>query len=181
MRQLGLTLIELMIVIAIAAVLIAMAAPAFNDLLITQRAKGAAEGLVAALQNTKAQTAKANEITSIVFKPAATGTAHASWCYGMTDVGDATCDCSATPTDCAIGSVVDGDTYKDVTMEFNSSDLRSFEPVTGSAANSTNGTVIFRAGNNKDLGVTVSTIGRIRVCRPAGTNISRYQDSGACP
>lgn len=180
MRQHGLTVIELMIVIAIAAVLIVIAVPSFNDLILTQRAKGAAEGLVSALQNTKAQAVKANEITSIVFKPATTGTEHTDWCYGMTDVGDATCDCDATPSDCASGSVVDGETYKDVTLEFNAGDLRSFEPVTGSA-NGTQGTAIFRAGKNKDLGVVLSTIGRINVCRPAGTTISRYDDSGACP
>jgi len=180
MRQLGLTLIELLIVIAIVAVLVAFTVPAFTDLILTQRAKGSAEGLVAALQNTKAQAVKANESTSIVFKPAATGTVHTSWCYGMTDVGDVTCDCNATPSDCAAGSVVAGDTYTDVTLEFNATDLRTFEPVLG-AANGTQGSAIFRAGNNKDLGVVVSTIGRINICRPAGTTISRYDDSGACP
>lgn len=180
MRQLGLTLIELLIVIAIVAVLIAFTAPAFTDLILTQRAKGAAEGLVAALQNTKAQAVKANEDTSIVFKPADTGTVHASWCFGMTDVGDLTCDCNATPSDCASGSVISSDTFKDVTLEFNTSDLRTFEPVLG-GADGTQGTVIFRAGRNKDLGVVVSTIGRINICRPVGTNIGRYDDSGVCP
>jgi len=180
MRQVGLTLIELMVVIAIIAILMAFAAPAFNDYLLTQRARGAAEGLVAALQNTKAQAVKANEVTSIVFKPSGTGTEHSDWCYGMTDIGDATCDCSATPSDCAAGSVVSSDSYQDVSLEFNAGDTRSFEPVTGSA-NGTQGTAIFRAGNSKDLGVVLSTIGRVNICRPAGTNISRYQDSGACP
>lgn len=180
MRQVGLTLIELMVVIAIIAILVAFAAPAFNDYLLTQRARGAAEGLVAAMQNTKAQAVKANEVTSIIFNPSATGTEHSDWCYGMTDIGDTTCDCSATPSNCATGSVVTSDSFQDVTLEFNSGDTRSFEPVTG-GANGTQGTAIFRAGSNKDLGVVLSTLGRINICRPSGTNISRYQDSGTCP
>ena len=179
-RQRGMTLLEVIIVLIIAAILAAISVPAFSDLILTQRAKGAAEGLTSALQNAKAEAVKTNSVISIVFKPSATGTAHSSWCYGMTVTGSATCDCTASPTDCATGSVVDGDTYKDVTANFNASDLRSFEPVRG-GANGTQGTVVFAAGNNKDLGVRLSTIGRISVCRPTGTNIARYQDSGACP
>lgn len=179
-KQVGMTLLELMIVVIIVAILAAIAVPSFSDYILTQRAKGAAEGLTAALQNAKAESVKTNSVISIVFKPSATGTAHTSWCYGMTITGSATCDCTASPTTCATGSVVDGDTYKDVTMTFNGSDLRSFEPVRG-GANGTQASVLFAAGNNKDLGVRLSTIGRISLCRPTGTKIARYQDSGACP
>lgn len=179
-EQRGMTLLEVMMVLSVIAVLAAITFPSFNDFILTQRAKGAAEGLTAALQNAKAEAIKRNQITSIEFRPATTNTAHTNWCYGMTPVGANTCDCTATPSDCAAGSVVKGDTYKDVTLTFNTGALRSFEPIRG-GANSTQGNVIFAAGNNKDLGVRLSTIGRISVCRPSGTNIARYQDSGACP
>jgi len=179
-HQHGLTLLEVMIVVAIIAIMLAVAVPSFSDFILTQRAKGSAEGLTAALQNAKAEAVKTNQTISIVFNPATTNTDHADWCYGMTEAGDTTCDCSASPSDCAVGSVVDGDTYKDVVLNFNASDKRSFEPVRG-GANGTQGTVTFEAGNNKDLGVRLSTIGRISVCRPSGTTIARYQDSGACP
>jgi len=182
MKQAGITLLELLTVVALVGIIMAIGLPAFDDMMRTQRAKGAAEGLVAAMQNTKAQAVKANENTSIVFMPEDTNTVHADWCYGMTDIGDVDgiCDCSLVPTDCASGSVVDGDLYTNVTLEFNQANVRTFDPLIGDA-NGTQGTVIFRAGNNINLGVTLSRLGRIRICRPAGTNISSNQDSGACP
>jgi type IV fimbrial biogenesis protein FimT len=179
----GMTLLEVMITLSIIAIVAAVTIPSFSDFILNQRAKGAAEALVAALQNAKAESVKTNSEISIVFKPGTTNAAHSSssWCYGMTIPSSTSCDCSASPSDCATGSVVDGDSFKDVTINFNSSDKRTIEPIRGGAANATQGTVIFDAGNNKKLGVTLSTIGRIRMCLPTGTTISRYTDSGACP
>lgn len=179
-KERGMTLLEVMIVLAIIAIVAAVTVPSFNDFILTQRAKGSAEALTAALQNAKAESVKTNSQIHIVFKPSTTNTAHSStaWCYGMTVTGSSTCDCNAS--DCATGSVVDGDDYKNVTMTFNNTDKRTFEPIRG-GANGTQGTVIFAAGNNKDLGVRVSTVGRITICRPTGTTIARYADSGACP
>lgn len=178
MRQLGLTLIELMIVIAITAILVAMTVPAFSDFLLTQRARGGAESLVAALQNTKSQAIKTNQVTRIVFQPSGTGVEHANtaWCYGMTDIGAVTCDCSVSPSDCVAGSIVDGDDFSNVTVRFNASQERRFDPVLGDA-NGSQGTVIFNAGNNKEVGVTLSRIGRIVICQPANSTISRYEDN----
>jgi type IV fimbrial biogenesis protein FimT len=179
-REIGITLIEVLVVIFIVAILASLAIPSFLDSIRNQRVKGAAENLAAALQNTKAETIKTNQVISLVFKPATINTAHSSWCYGMTLSGTATCDCTASPTDCASGSVVKSDDFPNVTLTFNSTDKRSFEPLRGEA-NGTQGTVIFNGGDNKTLGVRLSTYGRITICRPAGTNISGYSDSGACP
>jgi type IV fimbrial biogenesis protein FimT len=174
------TLIELMIVISIIAVIVTLAVPSFSDYILTQRARGAAEGLISALQNTKAEAIKTNQITSIEFQPTTTGTEHASssWCYGMSTSPTLACNCT-TLANCADGSVVDGDDYPNVTIEFNGSNQRSFEPVLG-GANGTQGTVLFRAGNNKNTGVVLGTIGRIRMCKPADSTISRYGDSPDC-
>lgn len=179
--QQGITLIELMIVLAVAAILAVMAAPSFRDQVVSQRVKGAAEGLVAALQNTKAEAIKTNSVTRIVFTPAATNNVHADWCYGMTPPGAATCVCTvdADPTnDCAVGTVVQSADFTDVSVTFNTANTRSFNPLRGTG---TAGTVIFSSDNNKSLGVTISGIGRIRICRPAGTTLVGYSDSGACP
>ena len=103
-----------------------------------------------------------------------------SWCYGVTPAGAADCDCTGSGTACASGSKVDGDDYPTVTLQFNSSNLRSIEPLRG-GANGTQGTVIFDGGDNRKLGVRLSTYGRVTICKPSGTRITGYVDSGACP
>lgn len=177
-RQAGVTLIEIIVVVAIIGILAGMAAPSFIDFIRAQRAKGAAEGLQASLFNAKAEAVKTNSVISIVFTPTTANTALSTWCFGMTSTGTATCDCSAGT--CAPGSGVNSTDFPNVTLNFNASEKRSFHPLRG-GANGTQGTAIFDAGNNKTLGVRLSTYGRITMCRPAGTNLIGYSDSEACP
>ncbi|CAA9892961.1 Fimbrial protein pilin [Candidatus Methylobacter favarea] len=173
----GVTLVEVMIVIAIIGILAAMAVPSFSELMKQQRVEGAAEGLVAALQNAKAEAIKTNNNMGIVFTPATTGTDLNTWCYGMTPAGAATCDCTVA-NDCASGSVVQSADFTGITVNFNTSNSRAFSPLRGTG---TQGTIRFSAGNNKTLGVTTTTIGRIRICKDTTSTIPSYNDSGACP
>lgn len=172
----GLTLLELLMVIVIISILAAFAAPSFSDYFLTLRVKGATEGLAAALQDTKAEAIKTNTIRQVVFTPSGTNTEHPTWCYGM---GATTCDCT-TGTDCEPGSIIKSTLYKNITVSFNNSNIRAFSPLRGSA-NSTQGTVTFSAGNNRNLGVVLGAIGSIRICKPTGAVISWYEDSGTCP
>lgn len=165
-RNKGFTLIELMVVVAIVAIIATIAVPSFNNLIITKRVKYAAEGLVVALQNAKVESVTKNKKVSIVFQPSATDTVHNSdvWCYGMDDdTTDAdSCDCSALVTHCAPGSMVDGDTFKGVTLKFNSTNKRSFEPVQGTADGS-QGRVLFDGAGGIPVKVVLSTFGRIKI------------------
>ena len=56
----GITLVEVLVVVAIISILAAIAAPSFIGQLQQQRVEGAAEGLVAAMQNAKAEAIKRN-------------------------------------------------------------------------------------------------------------------------
>ena len=174
--QQGFTLVELLIVIAIVGILATLAAPSFQTQMMQQRVEGAAEGLVAALNNAKAEAIKTNNTMRIVFTPTVAGTAHTTWCYGMPSVGSADCNCTVA-NDCAAGSVVQSTEFTGITVNFNANNARAFNPLRGTG---TAGTVTFSAGNNRSLGVSVVGIGRIRICRPAGAVIAGYQDSGAC-
>jgi type IV fimbrial biogenesis protein FimT len=179
-KNTGFTLIELMIVIAIIAILAVLAAPSFKDTLLRQKVEGAAEGLLAALQNAKAESIKTNSALRIVFTPTSIDTELSTWCYGMTQANQATCVCTVdadATNDCATGSVVQGTEYSGITVNFNTSNSRVFNPLRGT---STNGTVTFSAGSNKTLGVRTFQIGRSRMCKPTGTTIISYSNSGAC-
>ncbi|WP_340121142.1 GspH/FimT family pseudopilin [Methylobacter svalbardensis] len=175
-KHAGFTLLEVMIVVAIIGILAAMAAPSFSEQMKQQRMEGAAEGLVAALQNTKAEAIKSNASMGIFFTPITTGTDLSTWCYGMATAA-ATCDCTVAG-DCASGSVVQSSDFNGITVNFNTSASRNFSPLRGTG---TSGTVTFSAGNNKTLGVTTTTLGRIRICKDTTSTIGSYSDSGACP
>jgi type IV fimbrial biogenesis protein FimT len=89
-RNIGITLVEAMIIIAIIGILVAMAVPSFNEQMKQQRVEGAAEGLVAALQNAKAEAIKRNVSVRTVFTPPTTNTDLSTWCYGMVIIPDST-------------------------------------------------------------------------------------------
>ena len=186
--QRGVTLIETMIVVVIIGVLAVMATPSFQEQMQQQRVEGAAESLVAALQNAKAEAVTANKNMAIVITSSGSvctssdcenqANAISTWCYGMTAaISTSPCNCS-TGTDCATGSIVQNTDYTGVGITYNTSNSRSFESLRGSA---TTGTIRFFAGNNKSLGVTTSSIGRIRICKDGTSTLISYPDSGACP
>jgi type IV fimbrial biogenesis protein FimT len=170
----GVTLIELMIVIVIAAILLAIGIPAFQDAIDRNRLKAAAENLYGDLQFAKTEAIKRNRTVRLVFMPSGGG---ATWCYGLRE--NATCDCTVTDAAaadyCAIDNakkVVSSTDFPNVTIPSASTDQTSFTPLRGTADN---GTVIFESARGKEIRVIVSTMGRIRSCSPSGSeNVPGY-------
>ena len=173
----GFTLTELLVVVAITAILATQAIPSFQDAMRAQRVEGAAEALLAALQNAKMEAVKTNTDMRIVFQPATLDTPQMTWCFGMTQEGTTNCDCTAANS-CATGSVVQSTDYAGVSVMSSASNTRLFKSLRGT--NNTPGTIVFNGGNDKSLGVVTSTAGRNRLCRPAGSTLSNYSDSVSC-
>jgi len=97
----GLTLVELMIVLAVAATLVALTAPSFKRMIDSQRLRSINAALITDLQFARGEAASRNQIVWVKF----TSTGTAMTCYVIL-TGDATaCNCQndSTPI-CVAGS-----------------------------------------------------------------------------
>jgi prepilin-type N-terminal cleavage/methylation domain-containing protein len=140
----GFTIIELMTVMVIAAVLLVLALPSFNETLARRRLEGQANELVTDLSYAKSEAVARNR--SVELRTGGGGT-----CYTIGVMNTATpsvgnCDCSAAPgSRCGVAGTIELKTVtlsSGVTVDNNIA--FAFEPVRGSApaasAAMTNGT-----------------------------------------
>jgi prepilin-type N-terminal cleavage/methylation domain-containing protein len=162
--QKGFTLIELMVAVAILAILVTLAAPSFNSLIDKYRVKRAADSISAFLINAKSEAIKRNATVSVVFKPAG-----APWCAGMTTGTD--CDCTVANA-CQIDGaerVVKGSDYKDILLAVDATGSTfAFAPQRG-RTNVAGNAEVTSANGLKVRVVVKNTTGRIRLCSPSGS------------
>lgn len=168
--NLGFTLIEVMMVMAVAAILVSASVPSFVSTLEKYRTQGAAENLYATLIKTKSQTIKSGQDVHFTVQPGGNSTA---WCYGVSSEVD--CDCW-NPVSCPGGgnlSITTNVDYQDVSI---SSDLDQghlgFSPRNSLPSSSAVLTVSNASG--KEIKLTVNPIGRIGLCS------DDYPGYGAC-
>jgi type IV fimbrial biogenesis protein FimT len=170
----GITLIELTVALSVVTVLIAIAIPAFVDLLSQYRLKAASDTLYSHLQFAKSEAIKRNKHFRVNFT-SISGT----WCYGLKE--DSDCDCTQSGA-CHVDGIplnVDASDYPDVSIETHISspgDHFNFDNVRG-IMDSTFGHVRLNAAG-KQIRVIVSRMGRIRLCSPAGDyHVNGYSTS----
>lgn len=152
------TLIELLIVIAIVAVLAAIAYPNFASFIEKQKLVSAAERLSSDFKWAKSEAIKRNDTVTIDFIDGASG----SWGYTLSD--SAGVIRSFTAADVADYAIIS------MTQNFGADDT-GFSPVIGNALE--NGTVSLVSDNGNDLQVVLSMLGRARLCSNAG--LSGYE------
>lgn len=165
-RQLGVTLIELVVAIAVLAILATLAAPSFVEFAERQALRGAVDNLSAAVATAKEEAIKRDRPVRVDFR--AMGSAV---CVGAT-TATAGCDCSAAA--CPI-----------VTYPERERDLKrvalvgapTFGADTGFVIDPKTGTLddlgdagSVQLGTAKGYGVTlrVNAMGRMSTCTPAG-------------
>lgn len=169
----GFTLIEMMVTVAVLAIIVSIAAPSFNGFFDRYRVKRAADTLSAFLINAKSEAIKRNKNVSAVITGSGT-----SWCVGMTE--NATCDCTAN-NDCQIDGadrVMNSTSFKGVKWLAPAS-THAFEFKTQRGAVTGFNTVQLESANGSKLNVVVSMVGRIKLCSPSGTgNMGGYT---VCP
>jgi len=114
-RQRGVTLIELVVTISILGILASIAVPAYQDYVLRQKWKGAAEAVLSLAMQAKRAAISNNETVYLVVKGAGTS----SWCvtYSVSS-GSPSVDCSGGyVASTANNSVrVDGGLYENVVL-----------------------------------------------------------------
>lgn len=161
----GFTLVEMMIAVAIFAILAMIAVPSFNTFFDKYRVKRAADTVSAFLINAKSESIKRNQTVRTVI----TGSG-ATWCAGVTV--DDTCDCTSTGASaCKIDGadrVISSATFKGVKLLGPATTHAfQFQPQRGTVVG--NETVNLESADGLKLNVVVSPIGRIRLCSPSGS------------
>ena len=159
MKLRGLTLIELMVTLAIMAILLVLVVPSFNAFLARGRLTGAAEALAQGLQLARSEALRSNAEVTISFSPVG------AWCYGAV-VSTNACDCTDQDPPCSLRRV-DSTAYTGVTMG-----------ATTFAANATTftarqgladaGTVDFTHPNAGTLRVSLGAAGQVSICSTSG-------------
>lgn len=178
--MLGVTLIELIIVIGVTAIFLIAAITAFAEMIERNRLKAATETLYADLQLAKLEAIKRNKNIRVSFTP---GNGGATWCYGMKENTGCDCNADSGPNMCHIDNVIKvtrSTAFPGISIRTSISapgDRFTFESIRG-ATDGTFGKVILTSTGQKETRVIVSRMGRIRFCSPSGeTNVAGYSTS----
>lgn len=166
-KQKGFTLMELMITVVVLAVVAAIAAPSFTEIIDRRKLNGAGERLFADLMFAKTEAIKRNTPVRVTFKGSG-----ATWCYGIAVNAD--CDCTDNVPACTIDGVtkIVNQTDYSARVSVDAADssfddsFTSFTPLRG-AANA--GNLQFSISSGAELRTVVSSFGRVRLCSDTGT------------
>ena len=160
MKIRGLTLMEVMVTVAIMAILLVLAVPSFNSFLVRGRLTGAAEALAQDLQLAKSEALRRNAEVRFSFSSGS------PWCYGSIASSTA-CNCT-TASACTLRQV-DGSAYAGVTMAMPNptfADNTAIFTARQGLANA--GTVEFTHPNAGTLRVSLGAAGQVSICSTSG-------------
>lgn len=151
----GITLIELLVTLAVLAIIAGIGLPSYNTIVNETKLVGLTQQLVEALRVTKqlAITRDKTQYLSVnLIKPGR--------CWGISS--QPVCNCS-TSTSCALENYQFSTDYSTITLNTNR-DTLSFSPLSGS----TNGASYTLSAGSGSVKVKVSTLGRISACSETG-------------
>lgn len=161
----GFTLIEMIVTVAVLAILLGLAVPAFQDTLAKRRLVGAAEQLYADLHYARGEAIKRNADVMVSLS------AGTDWCYG---IALAACACGGTAGSCQLDGVdkaVSGANFRGVSLAENLGGSTRFEPRRGTAPGG-NGTATL-SSTYGSIKIIVGSLGRVRICSDSPT-LSQY-------
>lgn len=148
----GLTLLEMMVAVAIVAVLVSLAVPGFGATLARLHLKSAAERVAADMAEARFEATRRGQAMHLHFVP---GT---EWCYAV--AAAPACGCGS-PQPCQLRQALGRD-HAGVVLE-RANNLH-FEPAAGTA--SIPAAVLLRSSYGETLQVEMTRLGRAKVCAP---------------
>ena len=196
-RSAGLTLVELMVAVAVAAVLLVLAAPSFRDLILMQRLKSIHAQLVTDLQYARSEAVSSGAVVNVRVQPQIFGSPHT--CYiifhhfshnYVINGASSGCDCHepaisrcSSPNTRELRTVLvplDGGVILVDAPGGQTTQAVAFDPKTGGMVLRANElgagtglpfTVTAAIDSARSLSAVVATSGRPRICRPAGSTL----------
>jgi len=178
-RVSGFTVSDLMIALAVAAIITSFAVPSYRTILEKRQVTSTAQQLAAFLSSAQVTAVEHNQFVSVNYKATA-----GNWCFGLRtdDVATTTCDCTVTDVTAANACTVDNTlnvftsyhlNYPEVlkTATVGDSDTIVFDPVRGLTRDAQ--AVKLELVSDDDsyaLDVEVSVTGRVKVCSNKDAN-----------
>jgi type IV fimbrial biogenesis protein FimT len=178
----GLTLVELLAVVAILAILVTLGIPALDHLLQKNRLRAAAESLLTSLHQARAETlARPDPAQRIHISLYRNDLDPGDWCFGLRR--GARCDCRLDDVsagdacvleraDVPVLQVVSSTEFPAVRLRniaFGPDDYTLFHPARGTARS---GHATFAL--QQELRVVLSSLGRARLCSPPDAYLPGY-------
>jgi type IV fimbrial biogenesis protein FimT len=191
-RSAGVTLIELLIVIALIGAILVLAAPAFKDMILMQRLRGINAELVTDMQFARSEAVARRDFARVFFKSASDGTAT---CYTIytSAANNTRCDCLAGPGAACSGTMVEIKTVKLPSSLGVQVKPQTGQPVAFAFDWRTGGLYLIPTDNvprpldlfvaeafidsSRKLATRLNAAGRPLVCTPSGSNMTE----AACP
>jgi type IV fimbrial biogenesis protein FimT len=161
----GLTLVESLITLSIAAILLSTAIPSFKAAVERRHLEGAAAQLETDIQHARSLAVAQNRTMRIKFSKDATGS-----CYVVFHGTNSDCQCQANGSSSCLGPQavarsVGFDGTGRLRLDSNVSAM-VFDPLLGTSTPT--GTLRFQAASGQALHLVVNIMGRVRACSPTG-------------
>ena len=164
-RSSGFTLIELMVVVVIAAVLVTLAAPSFREMIARNRLEGVASEFFTDLQYARSEAVARNANVGLV-------TGAAGTCYSIYQEANpvaGSCNCANSPA-CTGGPVeIKTVSFAGTGASATVSTTFLFEPVRGALPGGDTQAVLSSSAGVGQLRAEVLAVGRVKTCSPSGT------------
>ena len=176
-RQGGVTLIELMITLAVLAILLALAGPSFAEFFEKNRLRGAADDITSLLANARQEAVARDRDVRVTV-----GGSTTAWCVGANAAANpatsaapvpaaTACDCT-NAAQCMVGGqrfAVSSANYGEVTIDA-VGDTFTYDSKLGTVDNLVGATFdLTSPSGDYVLRIAVKPLGQSRVCVPAGS------------